>query len=124
MFLDVCIIAFLPHILDSSPSERSSYLRLLTQTAKKYQNSPLQFLWTQAGDQLPLEEQLALGGGYPTAVTVNTGRGVYSVLRGAFTKENIEKWLDEMMRGGAGGGKFKGDIKINRVEKWKIKEEL
>lgn len=110
--------------MDSSPSERNSYLSLLSQTAKKHQSSPLQFLWTQAGDQIPLEEQLALGGGFPTAVTLNTGRGVYSVMRGAFAKDNLEKWLEEMMKGRGVAGKLNGDIKIMKAEKWSIKDEL
>ena len=45
-------------------------------------------------------------------------------MRGAFAKENLEKWLEEMMRGAAAAGKLKGDIKINQVEKWKAKDEL
>jgi len=49
-FKGVCVIAFLPHILDSSASERNNYLKVIEEVANQNKVSPFSFLWSQGGD--------------------------------------------------------------------------
>jgi protein disulfide-isomerase A6 len=50
------LIAFLPHIYDSSKDERNSYISTLLEVAKSLKNKPVNFLWTQGGDNYEFEE--------------------------------------------------------------------
>ena len=45
-----CIIVFLPHILDSSASERKVQLLKIKQVLNEFRDKPLSAFWAQAGD--------------------------------------------------------------------------
>lgn len=47
----VCIITFLPHILDSSEEQREKYLDTIREVGKNFRGKPFTFLWAQGGDQ-------------------------------------------------------------------------
>jgi protein disulfide-isomerase A6 len=61
-------MAFLPNIYDSNKVERKRYLDILMTIAKKNRKQSFKWFWLQAGDQLPLEESLSLGFGFPAVV--------------------------------------------------------
>lgn len=80
----LCVITIVPHIYDSSASQRNQYLDVLQKTADNYKSRPIWFFWAQAGDFYSQEEELNLGGGYPTALALSFNKKMYSVMRGAF----------------------------------------
>jgi protein disulfide-isomerase A6 len=43
----VCLIAFLPHILDSKVAGRQKYLKEFQGVAQKMASTPVNFLWVQ-----------------------------------------------------------------------------
>lgn len=48
------------------------------------------YLWAAAGKQPALEKAVGVGGyGYPALVAVNTKKGLYNALRGAFELDAV-----------------------------------
>ncbi|KAL5677599.1 hypothetical protein ACJX0J_013730, partial [Zea mays] len=86
----ICFVSFLPDILDSKAEGRNKYLELLLSVAEKYKKSPYSFVWTAAGKQANLENQVGVGGyGYPAMVALNVKKGAYAPLRNAFQRDEI-----------------------------------
>ncbi len=56
------MLAFLPHILDSSAAGRVDYLNRFN-SALRATAVPMKFYWLQGGDQFEFEEQLRMGFG-------------------------------------------------------------
>ncbi|PHJ18092.1 protein disulfide isomerase-related protein, partial [Cystoisospora suis] len=82
----LCLIAFLPHILDSKTEKRKEYLDTLNQVVRASIHMPITFLWSQGGDQYEVEEQLNLAFGYPAVVAVHLSKGKYTIHRGDYSK--------------------------------------
>ncbi|ONM22284.1 Protein disulfide-isomerase like 2-2 [Zea mays] len=99
----ICFVSFLPDILDSKAEGRNKYLELLLSVAEKYKKSPYSFVWTAAGKQANLENQVGVGGyGYPAMVALNVKKGAYAPLRNAFQRDEIIEFVKEAGRGGKG----------------------
>jgi protein disulfide-isomerase A6 len=93
----VCILTFLPHILDSSASERNTYLDLLKDVSKSSRGKQIYFLWGQGGDYYDFEQKLNLSFGYPAIVAVSFGKKKYAVFRQSFTAPNIKNFVSSMV---------------------------
>lgn len=117
-FKGLCVLAFLPHIYDSSKSERNNYIAILEEGVKKFKASPVNFLWVQGGDYYDFEEALGLGSGYPAMVAVSLSKSVYSIMRSAYTKKNVESYISGLIAGKESSYKLKETPKIRKVEKW------
>jgi hypothetical protein len=76
------VIAFLPHILDSSQAERDAHLETIKTVGLKFRGKPFKFMWTQGGDHFDLEEKLgAVGVGYPVITIVYEGKKLFGKLK-------------------------------------------
>lgn len=95
----VCIISFLPHIMDSSAVQRKEYVEELKAASKSGKGKPIYFLWAQGGDFFDLEDKLHLSFGYPAVVAVNFNKKKYSVCRSAFGAENIKIFVSNLLIG-------------------------
>ncbi|KAI6652646.1 hypothetical protein LOD99_4430 [Oopsacas minuta] len=96
----LCVITFLPHILDTGAEGRNKYLEMLTELGDKFKMRRWEWLWSEGGMISDLETALEVGGfGYPALVVVNSRKARYSLLRGAFSENGI----DELLRGIAVG---------------------
>ena len=82
----LCIISFLPNILDCQSSCRNEHLTMLKQFAESYKRNGWGWLWVEAYSQPKLEESVGIGGfGYPAQVALNARKSKYAVLKGAFS---------------------------------------
>ena len=117
-FKGLCVIAFLPHIYDSNKDERNGYINILEEAVKKFKGNPINFLWVQGGDYYSFEETLNLGSGYPAVVAISTSKSVYSIMRGAYAKKNIESYINGLISGKEASYKLRELPKIGNVEKW------
>ncbi|KAI6244009.1 Protein disulfide-isomerase [Aphelenchoides fujianensis] len=107
----LCIIAFLPPLLDCQSKCRNEYLNMLKDQVARFKKSPWGWLWAEAGEQPKLEEAFEIGGfGYPAMVAANSrklkrasasssailsyGRGKTSTIRGTEFPEaqKVNKW--------------------------------
>jgi len=90
----VCIVSFLPHIMDSSAEQRKSYIEELKASTRAAKGKPIYYLWAQGGDFFDLEDKLHLSFGYPAVVAINFGKKKYSVCRSAFGEANIKTFVN------------------------------
>lgn len=127
-FKGLCVMAFLPHIYDSNKEERKGYITVLEEVSKKFKGNPFNFIWVQGGDYYEFEEGLNLGSGYPAVVAVSVSKNVYSIMRSAYTKKNIETYINGLLSGKEASYKLKEMPQIRTVEKWdgedKKREEI
>jgi protein disulfide-isomerase A6 len=118
----VCIIAFLPHIMDTGLEGRKKYKKLVEEVNRKHKSKPLVFLWAQAGDQFELEERLNLGFGYPAVVAINNGRKMYGVMRDSFDEKGLDRFVTGLMSGHVSLYKIVGDLP--KIKKAKVNETV
>lgn len=80
----ICVVAFLPHILDESASKRKDRLEALTAAAGKVGKANLfRFLWSEAGAQPELEEKLNTGM-FPAIYAISGDKKIYVPYKGSF----------------------------------------
>ncbi|KYO32992.1 protein disulfide-isomerase A6 isoform X1 [Alligator mississippiensis] len=121
----LCIIAVLPHILDTGASGRNSYLEVMLKMAEKYKKKIWGWLWTEAGAQSDLESSLGIGGfGYPAMAAVNARKMKFALLKGSFSEQGINEFLRELSVGRGSTAPVAGGAfpKINTVEPWDGKD--
>ncbi|CAD5117400.1 DgyrCDS6173 [Dimorphilus gyrociliatus] len=108
----LCIVAFLPHILDCQSKCRNDYISVLSELGAKYKKKMWGWAWSEAGQQSKLEDALGIGGfGYPAMAAVNSRKGKYSPFKGSFGQTGIDEFLKALSFGRGstvpiGGGKL------------------
>lgn len=96
----LCIISFLPNILDCQSACRNKHITMLTNFADSYKRNGWAWLWAEGARQTKLEESVGIGGfGYPAQVAINARKGKYVVLKGSFSQEGISAFLKELSAG-------------------------
>lgn len=121
----LCVVAVLPHILDTGAAGRNSYLEVLLKLADKYKKKMWGWLWTEAGAQTELEHALGIGGfGYPAMAAINARKMKFALLKGSFSEQGINEFLRELSFGRGstapvGGGAFPA---ISTREPWDGKD--
>ncbi|XP_072103209.1 protein disulfide-isomerase A6 [Mobula birostris] len=121
----LCIVAVLPHILDTGASGRNDYLDVMKAMGNKYKKKFWGWLWTEAGAQAELEDSLGIGGfGYPAMAAINARKMKYALLKGSFSEQGINEFLRELSVGRGSTSLVKGAAfpKINNVDSWDGKD--
>ncbi|XP_062889698.1 protein disulfide-isomerase A6 [Mobula hypostoma] len=121
----LCIVAVLPHILDTGASGRNDYLDVMKAMGNKYKKKFWGWLWTEAGAQAELEDSLGIGGfGYPAMAAINARKMKYALLKGSFSEQGINEFLRELSVGRGSTSLVKGAAfpKINNVDPWDGKD--
>jgi len=89
----LCVIAFLPHIMEGTAKDRKKYLNDFNTAARAAGGVPAAFFWSQGGDQFEFEEKLNLGFGFPALVAVHMKKNIFVVHRGSFTEGSVRKFI-------------------------------
>ena len=118
----ICLIAFLPHIMDTGKEGRNKYKKTLVELHRKHQSKPVKFLWAQAGDQFEFEEKLNLGFGYPAVVAISYKKQMYGVMRDSFDSKGLDRFVTGLMSGHVSLYKIHGDLP--KIKKAKVYEEV
>ncbi|XP_076802865.1 protein disulfide-isomerase A6-like [Clavelina lepadiformis] len=115
----MCIISFLPDLMDSGKDGRNAYLELLAKLGDNFKKQKWGWGWAPALVQDKLEKALGVGGfGYPAMVAINTRKGVYALHRGAFSVEGLNPFLNLLTYGRSSGNTYPiRDGKLPEVEK-------
>lgn len=113
----VCVIFFLPHIYDSSASQRNGYIDLIQEIATANKSKPFTYLWSQGGDQYDFEEKLNVGGsGYPSAIAISHKKNIYQIFKGSFKKKDLETFVSRLL---SGRGSFSTLVPLPKIKKTK-----
>jgi len=119
-----CVLAFLPHILDSGAKQRNSELKVLDAVFKKAKGDgqPVGFMWLQGGDQFEVEEKMSLQFGFPAVVAINVKKGKYGIHRGTYDKDALSQFMGSMMIGRVPLQPIPKDLKWSKSEPWDGKD--
>lgn len=94
----VCVVAVLPHLVDTGAEGRNRYLNQLN-LAIRGSAAPVEFFWTQAGDQSKVEDALNLAFGYPAMFSISLDKKMYGIHRGTFETDSIRQFLTSLSTG-------------------------
>lgn len=96
----VCIVAFLPHIMDTGAAGRNEYLAILERLSDKHKRSGFGWVWSEALAQPQLEHAVGVGGsGYPAIVALAAAKGKFSPMRGTLDEGRVSTFVAGMMSG-------------------------
>jgi len=121
----LCVIAFLPHILDCDAACRYSHLDSLTKLGDKYKKKDWGWLWAESMAQMDLEQAVDVGGfGYPAMVVLSHKKMKYSTLTGSFSYDGINEFLRDLSYGKGRTNPVRGAAmpKIRKNEPWDGKD--
>jgi len=121
----LCVIAFLPHILDCQSKCRNDYLQMLTAMGDKFKKQGWGWVWSEGAAQLDLEQAMDIGGfGYPAMAVLSNKKMKYSVLTGSFGKDGVSEFLRDLSYGKGRTSPVKGAKmpKITKIDAWDGKD--
>ena len=95
----ICVLAALPHIMDSGADGRNKYRDSLATVSKTFRGSSFTFLWFEGTSQPALEQALELTFGFPALVAFSMDREAYAVLHGSFSEKSITSFLHGVTTG-------------------------
>ncbi|KAL5110157.1 hypothetical protein TcWFU_003841 [Taenia crassiceps] len=105
----LCIIGFLPQLLDCQSKCRRGYLDVMKEAVKKHRGKDWGWLWSAARTHAKLEEALQLGGfGYPTMVAINMRKQKFAVMHGSFSADGLRDFLYDLSQG-------RGSVSLNSM---------
>jgi len=121
----VCIIALLPHILDSSAQQRNQYIEMLKETTKVARGKPINFWWVQGGDNYEWEQKLNLSFGYPAVVAINYMKKKYAISKSSFELNNVKTFVNNLLIGKESLNDLPVQLpQIKTVSKWDGKDAV
>ena len=120
----LCLVAFVPHILDGGAKARNAVLDTLKSLATKYKSRPFSYVWLEAGSQPELEQVLLEGNTfYPSVVALNLKKERFSPMLGSFGVEPIGTFLSDLLSGKEKTIPLKADkLVVKTTEKWDGKD--
>jgi len=121
----LCVIAFMPHILDCNAECRNSHIQDMKKLGDKYKKKDWGWLWTEGMAQPDLEASVEVGGfGYPAMVVLSHKKMKYSTLTGSFSYDGINEFLRDLSYGKGRTNPVKGAAipKIATIEAWDGKD--
>ena len=96
----LCVISFLPHILDCQSKCRNDYIGMLAKMGDKFKKQGWGWVWTEGATQLDLEQALDIGGfGYPAMSVLSHKKMKYSTLTGSFGSDGVHEFLRDLSYG-------------------------
>jgi len=120
----LCIVSFLPDILDTQAEGRNSMIKMLKGLGEKYKQKLWGWVWTAPGVHGNLESALGVGGfGYPAMAVVNIRKKVFVLLRGSFSKSGIDELLKSIAVGRGRTEKLTNGLPtLSNAEAWDGKD--
>ncbi|CAN0219078.1 unnamed protein product, partial [Ectocarpus sp. 8 AP-2014] len=122
----ICVIAALPHILDSGKAGREGYIETVRGAAKKSRNPYLSLMWTEGGAQPALEEATGLTFGYPAVIAISVEKKArmhaFAVHVGSFSVDGMSEFLGGLTTGSTRTKPLAELPKILTVEPWDEKD--
>lgn len=95
----ICVVMFVPHILDSLAAGRNGYLDTLASLAKEFRGKPLNFVWIEGGSQPDLESALGVVASYPTLSVISTEKKIGATQKLSWSLKNCKSFLNGVLSG-------------------------
>lgn len=121
----LCVIAFLPHILDCQSKCRNEYISTLTKLGDHFKKQKWGWVWSEAMAQPDLEQSMDIGGfGYPAMAVLSTKKMKFSTLTGSFGHDGIQEFLRDLSYGKGRTNPIRGAKlpELQSIEAWDGKD--
>jgi len=122
--VQVCVVAFLPHILDDTAKVRNERLDLLRSLIDTYKRKQWGWLWTEGFAHQKLDEQLRVSS-YPSLVVINPRKNIAVKMTTGFHKKGVEDFMRNVAYGktaGAVTSSFDSFPELSKVPAWDGKD--
>jgi len=122
--VQVCVIAFVPHILDDGAAARNERLDLLRGLIETYKRKQWGWLWTEGYAHPKLDENLGVSS-YPSMVVVNPRKNVSVKMATGFHKKGVEEFMRNVAYGKTAGAvvsTFEKFPELSKVDEWDGKD--
>lgn len=118
-FNGVCVIFFIPHLYECGRDCRNNYLKTFKDAVIVHKSKPFNYFWSQGADQYDFEENFSLGGaGYPSVLALSPKKSVFSKMRAQFSKDNVDKFIQNLVRGKEQVAPYRKLVPIKNVKPW------
>lgn len=118
----ICIVAALPHILESGKAGRDEYMEKVRGAAKKSKNPYLSVIWSEGGAQPELEAAAGLTFGFPALVALSVEKKAFAVHVGSFSVDAMATFLGGLTTGTTRTQPLTEVPKIVSVDPWDEKD--
>ena len=113
----VCLVVFLPHILDAGKEQREAEIKSAAAIAAELFGARVSVLWVEGGAQPALEQAFDVAPSYPTAAIISLKKRVAAPYRGAWDSRKLSKFANPATKYEGLGG-FLGEPKVEQREPW------
>jgi protein disulfide-isomerase A6 len=113
-----CVIAILPHVIDTMASGRNELIEMLGKVSSKFRTFPASFYWICGATQTKFEETLNIKSGYPTMVIIDKARNRYVNHVGKFEEASLVKTIRSLQSGQISTTPLRSVPSMSTVEAW------
>lgn len=113
-----CVVAFLPHLLDSKASGRQQYLENFMEVAKAMRKQPIQWFWSEAQAQSGLESAMEVNDAYPTLSCLSLEKKVFTTMRLSWSVKNMKSFIEGVMSGRERIRSLASAPNVRKVDAW------
>jgi len=117
----ICVVMFVPHILDTGAKKRDEYLSFFSEISKEFRGKPFNFIWSEGQSQSDLEKAMDISF-YPTIAVLSTEKKIFTVLKLSWNKKNIMSFLSGSLSGSEKMNTMSVVPTINKIDKWDGKD--
>ena len=114
----ICVLAALPHIMESSADGRNAYLETFAKVAKIFRGSAFSFLWFEGTSQPDLEQTLDLTFGFPAVAAFSMDKEAFVVMRTSYNEKNVASFLHGVTSGRQRTAKVPSMPSVATTEPW------
>ncbi|KAK9885493.1 hypothetical protein WA026_010986 [Henosepilachna vigintioctopunctata] len=115
----LCVITFVPHILECAANCRNTILQTITDISQKYLDYKWGWLWSELGSQGELERVLGIENyNIPRTVVINSKKRMYFSLRGSNSQKDVEEFLQDILRGRVNSWEMEKYVQIFDSPEW------
>jgi len=119
----ICLLAFLPGLVDSKAAGRNSYLEIMKNLTTKQTLKKFGFMWTSVGQQAGLEGQFQVGD-FPALIAINPKKAKFAKMKGSFSKEELSGFIGRLLKAREGTAPFDAPTALSAYEPWDGGEEV
>lgn len=120
----ICVLMFVPHILDTGASGRNEYLAAFQSLIKGYKGKPFTFGWLEGGSQSELENVLNVNAVYPSISVLSNDKGMFATMKVSWSKKNYEAFLDGVLTGAERTSKMLSAPTLAKAVLWDGKDAV
>ena len=120
----ICVVATLPHILDSGAKGRNALVDVVAEVAKSFRGKPIGFVWTEGSAQADLETALEVNMAYPSISVISVDKKVFATMKSSWSTKNANSFINGILGGTEKKATLSSVPKVVTVSPWDGKDAV